>query len=153
MKATPIRVAALLAGLVAALTIPSFAAVAVPTGRDVPTTTPPHIVATPNDVMVNMQISLAGAGFQPHTGLRIRECSTTEWVVMAQHVCDWRNTIRVHTDRFGRFTAPFTVELCPRSSSGSGPITQETCYIGAPVPQGVDTIVLRGAAQITVTYP
>ena len=39
-----------------------------------------------------------------------------------------------------------------RRSAWSGP-TSQICYIGNPHAQGVDTIALRGAAKVTVTYP
>ena len=113
----------------------------------------PRIVATPNDVMVNTQITLAGKGFPPHTRLRIKECSSTTWLVVAQSPCDKANEIWVHTRKHGRFSSSFTAELCPRTSTGSAPITQETCYVGVPEPSGIDTITLVGAAQVIVTYP
>jgi len=31
-------------------------------------------------------------------------------------------------------------------------VTEETCYIGEPQPNGIDTIGLLGAAKITATY-
>jgi hypothetical protein len=115
--------------------------------------TPPHIVATPNNVMVNTKINLVGTGFPARSKLVIKECSTTNWVVVAQHPCDTDNTISVVTDRHGRFASTFKAELCPRSKPGPGPVTQQTCYIGNPQPRGKDTIMLVGAARITVTYP
>jgi hypothetical protein len=115
--------------------------------------TPPRIVAKPNNVMVNTKVTLTGAGFAARTKLAIEECSTRGWVVVAQHPCVSDNKISVVTDAHGRFTHKFKVELCPRSTTGSGPATEETCYIGSPHPQGVDTISLVGAARVTVTYP
>ena len=122
-------------------------------GATTPTTTPPHIVATPNNVMVNTTVTLAGFGFPAHATLLIEECGATSWVVVAQQPCDTNNTITIATDALGRFTAPFKVELCPRVTTGTGPITREKCYIGNPQPRGVDTIRLVGAARVTVTYP
>jgi len=113
----------------------------------------PKIVPTPNDVMVNTQITLTGSGFPPHMRLRIKECSSPAWVVVAQNPCDSANKIWVHTRAHGRFSSPFTAELCPRNSTGSDPVTQETCYVGVPEPSGIDTITLVGAAQVIVTYP
>ena len=114
--------------------------------------TPPHIVAKPDNVMVNTKVMLTGTGFKALTKLVIKECGSTNWVV-TQHPCDSDNTISVVTDAHGRFVKVFKVELCPRSKPASGPVTQETCYIGNPQPHGVDTISLVGAARVTVTYP
>ena len=115
--------------------------------------TPPRIVAKPNNVMVNTKITLTGTGFADRAKLSIMECSNSGWVVVAQHPCVSDNKISVVTDAHGRFTRMFKVELCPRTSTGSGPVTKETCYIGNPHPEGVDTISLIGAARVTVTYP
>jgi len=115
--------------------------------------TPPRIVAKPDNVMVNTKITLTGSGFAARAKLSIVECSSRGWVVVARHPCVADNKITVVTDAHGRFTHKFKVELCPRSTTGSGPATKETCYIGNPHPEGVDTISLLGAARITVTYP
>jgi len=115
--------------------------------------TPPHIVAKPNNVMVNTTISLTGTGFPARTRLAIKECSNTNWVVVAQRPCDTANAISVATDVHGRFAHSFKVQLCPRTKVGPGPVTRETCYIGNPQPRGVDTITLVGAAKVIVTYP
>lgn len=103
--------------------------------------------------MVNTAITLTGSGFPAHMRLRIAECSSTAWVVVAQKPCDRANRIWVHTHATGRFSSSFTAELCPRTSAGSDPVTQETCYVGVPEPSGIDTITLVGAAQVIVTYP
>ena len=65
--------------------------------------------------------------------------------------CVGNNKISVLTDAHGRFTRQFLVELCG-GKRGPEP-TSQICYIGNPHPQGVDTITLRGAARIIVTYP
>jgi hypothetical protein len=135
--------AATFAACAAALVAPAAGAVS---------PTPPHIVVTPNNVMVNTKVKLVGTGFPAHAKLTIKECGATTWVV-TQHPCDSNNTISVLTDAQGRFAAQFKVELCPRSSTGTGPITRETCYIGNPRPSGVDTIRLVGAGKVIVTYP
>jgi hypothetical protein len=114
--------------------------------------TKPRIVASPNNVMVNTKIHLAGTGFPARTKLKIEECSASNWVV-PQNPCDTGNTISVVTDRHGRFGATFTAELCPRSNTAAKPVTKQTCYIGNPEPRGIDTMTLVGAARITVTYP
>jgi hypothetical protein len=139
MSRTTIGAAGLAAALIVALALPALAA------------TSPHIVATPHSAMVNSTISLSGHGFPAHAKLTIAECSSTNWLVITQP-CDTDNTIVVHTDRHGRFTSSFTVELCPRLNSG-GHRTRQKCFIGNPQPQGVDTITLVGAARIIVTYP
>ena len=140
MRKLSIGAAGIAAVIIVALALPSLAA------------TSPHITATPHNVMVNTTISLSGRGFPAHKRLTIAECSSTGWVVV-QNPCDTDNTIVVHTNRHGRFTADFHVELCPRANTAGGPITQEKCFIGNPQPQGVDTITLVGAAKIIVTYP
>lgn len=112
--------------------------------------TPPRIVAQPNNLMVNTKTTLTGTGFPANTRLTIAECSTTNWVVTA-NPCVGTNKISVLTDGHGRFTRRFLVELCG-GKRGPEP-TSQICYIGNPHPQGVDTITLRGAARITVTYP
>ena len=115
--------------------------------------TPPRIVAKPSNVMVNTKITLTGTGFAAKAKLSIMECSNRNWVVVAQHPCVSDNKISVVTDAHGGFTRKFRVELCPRTTTGPGPVTQETCFIGNPHPEGIDTMSLIGAARITVTYP
>lgn len=117
------------------------------------TASTPRIVAKPNNVMVNTKIALTGTGFAARSKLTIMECSSRGWVVVAQHPCVSNNKISVLTDARGRFTRKFKVELCPRTTTGSGPATRETCYIGNPHPEGIDTISLVGAVRVTVTYP
>jgi len=112
--------------------------------------TPPHIVAKPNNLMVNTKTTLTGTGFPAKTKLTIKECATTFWVVTA-NPCVKNNTISVVTDAHGRFTHQFKAELCG-GKRGPEP-TSQICYIGEPHPDGVDTTRLVGAAQITVTYP
>ena len=112
--------------------------------------TPPHIVATPNNVMVNTKTTLTGTGFPAKTKLVIEECSRTGWVV-TQNPCVKTNKIAVLTDAHGRFKAQFLVVLCG-GARGPEP-TSQICYIGNPHPAGVDTIALRGAAKVIVTYP
>jgi hypothetical protein len=112
--------------------------------------TPPHIVATPNNLMVNTKTVLRGTGFPARSRLTIEECSMTNWVVTAKP-CDTTNQISVLTDGHGRFTRQFKVELCG-GKRGPEP-TSQICYIGEPHPEGIDTITLIGAAKVTVTYP
>ncbi len=134
------RVARVLTIAVLAALVPNRAALAAS----------PHILAKPNNVMVNSKVALTGTGFPANTKLTVQECRATKWVV-PQHPCDTNNTISVHTDGHGRFTSRFKVELCG-GKRGPGP-TSQTCYIGNPRPRGVDTVALVGAARVVVTYP
>jgi hypothetical protein len=140
-------------GMALAVVALAGGAVAGAAGAATPTPTPPHIVARPNNVMVNTTVKLVGTGFPPRATLTIEECGQTTWIVGQQAPCDTNNTITVVTNRYGRFAGLFKVELCPRSQATTPPITQETCYVGNPQPRGIDTITLVGAAKITVTYP
>jgi hypothetical protein len=112
--------------------------------------TPPHIVAKPNNLMVNTKTTLTGSGFPAKTKLTIAECPGTNWIV-PQNPCVKNNAVSVVTDSRGRFTRQFRVELCG-GKRGPEP-TSQICYIGDPHPEGVDTITLIGAAKVTVTYP
>jgi len=114
------------------------------------TATPPHVVARPNNLMVNTKTTLTGTGFPARKKLTVEECSRTGWVVTA-NPCVKDNRITVTTDAHGRFTRQFRVALCG-GSRGPGP-TSQVCYIGVPHPEGVDTISLIGAARVVVTYP
>ena len=111
---------------------------------------PPHIVAKPNNVMVNTKTKLVGVGFPAHSTLTIKECSQKTWTV-PQNPCDTTNTIQVVTDGRGRFHSKFTVQTCPAAAKQPG--FAEICYIGEPVVKGVDQETLLGAAKITVTGP
>jgi len=112
--------------------------------------TRPHIVAKPNNLMVNTKTTLTGTGFPAKKHLTIEECSASGWVVTASP-CKAATKVSVLTDAHGRFSQKFRVVLCG-GQRGSGP-TSQICYIGNPHAQGVDTIALRGAAKVTVTYP
>ena len=112
--------------------------------------TPPHIVAKPNNLMVNTKTTLTGTGFPVKTKLTIQECSTNFWIA-PQNPCSTTNKITVQTDSHGKFVRQFRVALCG-GKRGPGP-TSQICYIGEPHPEGVDTIRLLGAAKVTVTYP
>ena len=112
---------------------------------------PARIVARPRSVMVNSATRLSGTGFAPHATLALRECSSTNWIVPQSPCATGSETVT--TDAAGSFKTTFKVSLCPRRTPPPGPVTSETCYIGAPKPAGIDTIELVGAARITVTYP
>jgi hypothetical protein len=111
--------------------------------------TPPHIVAKPNNLMVNTKTTLTGTGFPARTRLTIKECPNTGWIV-PQNPCVKNNSISVLTDAHGHFVHQFQVELC---GGKRGQFTSQICYIGDPHPEGVDTITLLGAARVIVTYP
>jgi hypothetical protein len=113
--------------------------------------TPPHIVAKPSNVMVLHPIKLVGTGFRPNSTLTIKECSRTTWVVN-QNPCAPDNAVTVSTNHNGAFKGTMIAELCPQIGTRV-PLPAERCYVGEPVPGGLDTIRLVGAAQITVTYP
>ena len=118
-----------------------------------PVSSTPHIVARPDNVMVNSSIRLIGTGFPADTTIALRECASKGWIV-PQNPCDTNNGVSVTTDALGGFKTSFKAELCPRGvQPGSRPVTSDTCYIGEPKPAGIDTIELVGAAKITVTYP
>ena len=112
----------------------------------------PHIVARPDNVMVNGTTMLTGTGFPADSLVALRECGSANWIA-PEDPCDSTNEITVMTGPSGQFTTPFTVQLCPRKLPPKPPVTREKCYIGEPHPSGVDTITLLGAAKIIVTYP
>jgi hypothetical protein len=112
----------------------------------------PHIVARPDSVMVNTSTTLIGRNFRPHTTIRLRECSVRTWVVTA-NPCASGNGVTVATNAKGAFKTSMVAEVCPGVGSTPPPGFAEICYIGEPVPQGVDTITLVGAVRITVTGP
>jgi hypothetical protein len=111
----------------------------------------PHITARPTDVMVNSTVSLRGSGFPPGTTLTLAECSTKQWIVPSS-LCLTTNTVTVHTNSTGGFKSRMVAEICPPHPPVTPP-TQRTCYIGEPVPSGIDTITLVGAAKIVVSWP
>jgi hypothetical protein len=115
------------------------------------TTTSPHITATPNNAMVNSEVTLAGHRFPPHQQLRLRICDAKTWVV-TQKPCS-KGAIHVTTGAQGRFTTTWKAALCPRADWPGHPVTEERCYIGVPTPNGVDTIALVGHVKVIVTYP
>jgi hypothetical protein len=111
----------------------------------------PHIVAKPDNVMVNTTTLLYGRNFAPSTSLTVKECGAKNWIV-PQNPCDSTNSVTVTTDKQGRFKSSFKVQTCP-SGASTPPGFSEKCYIGVPKPNGVDTIALVGATGITVTGP
>ncbi|HEV2373070.1 MAG TPA: neocarzinostatin apoprotein domain-containing protein [Streptosporangiaceae bacterium] len=111
----------------------------------------PHIVANPNNLMVNTVTNLTGSGFKPATTYTVQECSKTIWVV-GQKPCATSNTVTVTTNASGGFKTRMTAVVCPKVSSARRGFS-ETCYIGVPKPAGLDSIKLIGAAKITVTGP
>ena len=112
----------------------------------------PHIVAKPNNLMVNTTTHLTGTGFRPNTTLKVMECSRTNWIV-PQQPCATKNVVTVTTNSAGAFRASMTALVCPKVMQPARRGFQETCYVGVPHPRGIDTIVLVGAAKIVVTGP
>jgi hypothetical protein len=111
----------------------------------------PHIVATPNNVMVNKTVTLVGRHFAPKTKIVLSECGATTWIA-PKDPCN-KKKIHVTTNKHGGFTRSFTMTLCPRSPWPGHPITEERCYVGEVMPSGVDVIDLIGHVKIIVTYP
>ena len=94
--------------------------------------TPPHIVAKPDNVMVNNKTTLTGTGFPAKTRLTIEECPARNWIV-PQKPCVTNNKISVLTDGHGRFVRQFRVELCA-GRRGPEP-TSQICYVGDAPPR------------------
>ncbi len=149
MRITKTRAAVLSLAASAAVLAPA-ALLVTPAGAV--SSVPPTIAAHPDNVMVNTTTRLVGRGFAKHTTLHIEECASTTWVVPASP-CDTGNAITVTTNRMGKFTATFTVQACPTSTTpGTGGLSAR-CYIGVPSPSGIDTVSLQPYTPIVVTYP
>lgn len=88
-------------------------------------------------------VFLRGSGFVPSTGYAITECRTTSWFV-PQDPCLGANRVNVTTDASGSFTRLFDPAPCTRADPA-------ICWIGAPVPTGVDVIELSGAVRIAIS--
>jgi hypothetical protein len=114
-------------------------------------TSSPHITAHPDNVVVDTSTHLIGKNFDPSTTLTVEECLEKHWIA-PQNPCDSTNAVVVTTNSRGEFKSSFIVETCS-SGMGSSPGFAERCYIGVPIPNGVDTITLLGAARIVVTGP
>jgi hypothetical protein len=112
--------------------------------------TSPHIVAKPNNLMVNSNTTLTGSGFPAKTRFGISECSKTSWVV-PQNPCVNANKIVVTTDSNGHFVHTFRVAVC--GGKHGKIVTSQICYIGQPHPEGKDTVSLLGPAKVIVAYP
>ena len=102
--------------------------------------------------MVNGTTMLTGSGFPASNPVHLQECGSSFWIV-PEEPCDTANEVTVMSDSSGRFSTPFTVQLCPRTVPPKPPVTRERCYIGEPQSTGEDTVGLLGAVKITVTYP
>jgi hypothetical protein len=113
--------------------------------------THPHIVAKPDNLMVNTSTHLTGTGFRANAKLQVEECSVESWIV-PQKPCASGNAVTVHTDRYGDFKASMTAEVCPKIMHSPRRGFMETCYVGVAHPQ-LDRVVLLGAAKIIVTGP
>ena len=100
--------------------------------------------------MVNNPVNLKGTGFPPSATFTLWECSSKDWVVPASP-CLTSNRVHVHTNAQGAFRATMTAQICPAVTP---PVeTRRTCYVGEPVPSGIDTVTLVGAARIVVSWP
>ena len=110
----------------------------------------PHIVARPNNLMVNTVTHLTGTGFKPNTTYTVKECSKTSWLE-AQQPCATSNIIHAKTNAQGGFLASMTAVVCPQIAQARRGFS-ETCYIGVPVPTPAG-MKLIGTAKITVTGP
>ena len=141
-----------LSAFVAALTLIGGAVVGLSSlSAASPPAASPHIVAHPHSVMVNGSTTLIGTNFKARKSITIKECSEKTWIV-PQNPCASTNAIVVKTNAQGGFTSSFTVQTCPGGTTSS-PGFSETCYIGDPMPSGIDVINLVAAARITVTGP
>jgi hypothetical protein len=107
-----------------------------------------RISAKPSTVKVNGTTKLAGAHFPGSKTITLDECSVSGWVV-TEDVCDSANSVTLTTSPKGAFRTAFSVKAC-RGGSAS---TSQTCYVGEPLPDGIDTLSLVGAVTITVTSP
>ena len=87
-------------------------------------------------------ITLNGSGFVPNASYLIEECSRTTWIA-PQDPCVDSNNITVTTGLDGEFTHSFVAQACTA-------ILPSDCFVGAPIPSGVDVVELAGAARITV---
>jgi hypothetical protein len=116
-----------------------------------PVTTPPHIVATPNNLMINTKTVLTGTGFAPATKLVVEECSATSWIA-PEDPCASSNIIHVRTTAAGNFKHSMTATICP-SDGAPKPGFVQRCYVGVPHPFGVDQVRLLGATSLFVTGP
>jgi len=109
--------------------------------------------------MIDTTIKLRGKGFDPNTTLTLKECSVKTWSLPLDP-CAQRNEVTVTTNARGRFHTAMTAALCPAitpvvgPTPSTGPVgTQETCYIGAVHPSGIDTLELVGAVPVQISWP
>jgi hypothetical protein len=86
--------------------------------------------------------TLEGTGFAPNANYTVAECSKTNWIA-PQNPCVNSNDVTVATGSTGGFTHGFAVRAC-------SPALVSTCFVGVPLPSGVDTIELVGAAPVIV---
>lgn len=152
-RAGPGRLASLMiAGSLAATTafLATEAAASVTAPRAT-RTTHPHIVARPDNLMVNTTTHLTGTGFPANATLHVAECSVKNWIV-PQQPCATGNQVTVDTDSSGTFKASLTAEVCPKPTGSARRGFMETCYVGVLHPQ-LDRVLLVGAAKIIVTGP
>jgi hypothetical protein len=102
----------------------------------------PTIVVGPTVIQPAPAPVLHGSGFAPNSTYTVAECSKTSWIV-PQDPCVNTNSVTVTTSTTGTFTHAITAAPC-------SPALLATCYVGVPLPFGIDTVQLVGAAPITV---
>ena len=101
---------------------------------------------------MNTTTNLTGTGFPANRTLKVQECSRTNWIV-PQQPCATSNVVTVTTNSAGGFKTKMTAVVCPKVPNLAVLGFSETCYVGVPHPQGIDRVVLVGAAKLTVTGP
>jgi hypothetical protein len=110
----------------------------------VPSQVPEAPLKAPDQLKVHpgQVITLDGSGFVRNASHLVEECSRTTWIAPADPCAD-TNAITVTAGADGGFTHLFVVEACSAALSSD-------CFIGTPIPSGVDVVELAGAARITV---
>jgi hypothetical protein len=123
-----------------------------PAGASGPAALPPHIVATPDNPMVNSYIELVGTGFAPNSTLNVVECGVKSWIV-PERPCVQGNQVKVKVTSTGTFKHTMKAEFCPVAPSTTPPGPVQQCFIGVRQPFGVDEIRLEGVVAIEVSGP
>lgn len=118
-------------------------------GASAKKTKQPKIVLEPTSAMVNTNVVVKGKRFPPNTMLTIKECGRTMWVVTQDECAD--NGVTVTTNARGAFKTTIKAALCPQDTPPT--ITEETCYVGRLMPDGIDTVVLDPSAPLEVSWP
>ncbi len=132
--------------LAAGLTV--GAAVAVPAAAV--TVLPPTLSVHPHSVMVDTDATVVGRNFLPGTTVHLEECSSSTWVVPVAP-CTTDNAVSATANAHGAFAVKMRIEACPPPAAPVGIV--ERCYVGVPQPSGIDTVSLRPAATVIVSFP